>query len=118
MTPPTVDIEAIDDELSAGLGGLSSGLEACGALLEDYAAEHDKGDDLSAFHFRLAGLLKLFGSFATRLDNLHGDIRLAKWSREERRARPEKAAQDADKKPAKRVRKNERRQRRRKGGVR
>jgi hypothetical protein len=118
MTSPTVDIEAIDDALSAGLGDLSSGLEACGALLEDYAAEHDKGDDLSVFHFQLAGLLKLFGSVATRLDDLHGSIRLRKWSRDERPSRPEKQAQHAEKKPSKqRATKQEARLARRKGGA-
>jgi len=118
MTPPTFDIEAADDELSCGLGDLSSGLEACGALLEDYAAEHDKGDDLSVFHFQLAGLLKLFGSFATRLDDLHGSIRLTKWSRDERPSRPEKPVQHAEKKASKqRATKKEPRLARRKGGA-
>jgi hypothetical protein len=101
MMTPTFNVKAADDELSHGLHVLSSGLEAGGALLEDYALEHDKaGDDESQFHFHVSGLVKLFGTFATRLYRLHTDTRLAQ-SQEER-------------KPTKRARKGKRQQ---KGGA-
>jgi hypothetical protein len=118
MTPPISDIEAADDELSSGLGDLSSGLVTCGTLLDGYAKEHDKADDVSEFLFHLVGLVKLFGRFATRLDDLHCDIRRTKGLWGVRRARPEKPDQEAENKSSKhRATKKEPRQRRRKGGA-
>jgi len=71
MKHPNFNIAEAERELANGLEKMTAGLQGFGELLQVYAFNHEKGDEVSEVHFAVAGVSQLFARLSSHLEDIH-----------------------------------------------